>query len=117
MKFLIDAQLPRRLALRIAAEGQAVVHTLDLPRANRTTDQQMSEISAREERDVVTKDGDFVHTFLLSGRPFKLLLVSTGNIDNAELEILVLAQLRAIVEAFTEHRFLELNRTALVIHR
>jgi predicted nuclease of predicted toxin-antitoxin system len=37
---------------------------------------------------VVTKDSDFVNSFLLSRRPRKLLLVSTGNIGNAELEAL-----------------------------
>ena len=38
MKFLIDAQLPRRLAGRLREVGFDAIHTLDLPLANRTPD-------------------------------------------------------------------------------
>ena len=41
MKFLIDAQLPRRLAHQLAAAGFEITHTLDLPQGNRTTDQSL----------------------------------------------------------------------------
>ena len=36
MKFIVDAQLPRRLVNELAAAGHEVVHTLDLPLGNRT---------------------------------------------------------------------------------
>lgn len=39
MKFLIDAQLPRRLAHQLEVAGFETTHTLDLPQGNRTTDQ------------------------------------------------------------------------------
>jgi predicted nuclease of predicted toxin-antitoxin system len=39
MKFLIDAQLPRRLTTQFRQVGFEVTHTLDLPSGNRTTDQ------------------------------------------------------------------------------
>lgn len=38
MKFLVDAQLPRRLAGRLREAGHEAIHTLDLPLGNRTTD-------------------------------------------------------------------------------
>jgi predicted nuclease of predicted toxin-antitoxin system len=34
MKFLVDAQLPRRLARLLTATGHDAIHTLDLPRGN-----------------------------------------------------------------------------------
>ncbi len=37
MKFIVDAQLPRRLALELAAAGHDAVHTLDLAKDNRTS--------------------------------------------------------------------------------
>jgi predicted nuclease of predicted toxin-antitoxin system len=64
----------------------------------------------------VTKDTDFVDSFLLFGRPYKLLLVSTGNIANADLETLFLAELPAIAATFESYEYLELTRTALVFH-
>ena len=67
MKFLVDAQLPRRLAGWLAAAGCDAIHTLDLPDGNRTTDQQVIDVADREQRAVVTKDADFVD--LTSCRP------------------------------------------------
>src|ERR1700730_5379890 len=89
MKCLIDAQLPRRMAGWLGSAGFDAVHTLDLPDGNRTTDAQVIEFADQEQRVVVTKDADFVNAHVLQGRPAKLLLVSTGNISNRELERLV----------------------------
>jgi len=44
MKFLIDAQLPRRLAHRLRQSGFEAIHTLDLPDGNRTSDLTLNEI-------------------------------------------------------------------------
>jgi predicted nuclease of predicted toxin-antitoxin system len=74
MKFLIDAQLPRRLVYRLQEAGHGAIHTLDLPLGNRSSDQIINEISEREQRIVITKDADFVNSFTLYGKPYKLLL-------------------------------------------
>jgi|SRR5215813_10674783 len=116
MKFLVDAQLPRRLVYRLREAGHDAVHTLDLPHGNRTTDAEINAFSTREGRIVITKDADFVSTFVLSHQPHKLLLISTGNIKNADLEALLIAQLPALVPAFAAHDYLELTRTMLIIH-
>lgn len=83
MNFLVDAQLPRRLAYRLREFGHEAVHTLDLPRGNRTPDAEIKELSLREKRVVITKDGEFVDSFILQSMPYKLLLITTGNIKNA----------------------------------
>lgn len=85
MRFLVDAQLPLRLAVWLRSRNHDALHTLELPRANRTPD---AEVIARADADgrvVVTKDADFVNSFHLKRQPGKLLLVSTGNISNDEL--------------------------------
>jgi predicted nuclease of predicted toxin-antitoxin system len=74
MKFLVDAQLPRVLARKLAAAGHDVVHTWDLPLGNRTPDETIADLAASEGRVVVTKDRDFVTTFTLQRSPPKLLL-------------------------------------------
>lgn len=76
MKFLVDAQLPRRLSQRLDALGHNATHTLDLPKGNRTPDAVINELSAAEERVVVTKDADFVDALIVQGVPYKLLLFS-----------------------------------------
>ena len=117
MKFLVDAQLPRRLALRLQTLGHDVLHTLDLPLANRTSDAAINALSLLEHRIVITKDIDFVNSFLLSHQPYKLLLVATGNIANMELETLFFQQLNMLLEAFAGYDFVELDRTTVIIHR
>ena len=116
MKFLIDAQLPRRLVYRFQDAGHEAIHTLDLPLGNKSPDRVINEISEQEQRIVVTKDADFVNTFTLYRRPYKLLLVSTGNIRNAELEQLFLQSMPQIAQAFEDYNFVELGRTTFIIH-
>jgi len=116
MKFLIDAQLPRRLALRLRDLGHDALHTLDLPLGNRTPDDELTELAQSENRVVVTKDSDFVVSFWVRKQPPKLLLISTGNISNAELEALMVLHLSAIAEAFATHDFVELARTTMLVH-
>src|SRR5271170_4860974 len=108
MKFIVDAQLPRRLAHDLAATGHDVIHTLDLPLQNRTPDTEITNLASREGRVVVTKDSDFVTTFLLRGAPPKLLLISTGNISNDALSHVVAVNLTALVAALATHDFVEL---------
>ena len=116
MKFLVDAQLPRRLAYRLRDAGHDVVHTLDLPAENRTTDTDILDVAESDQRVIVTKDADFVDSFFLAGRPEKLLLISTGNITNAELDGLLIPNVEKIVTALSGNRLVELTRTALIVH-
>ena len=116
MKFIVDAQLPRRLARELAASGHDAVHTLDLPAANRTQDKDIVALAILENRVVVTKDNDFVTSFLLRGTPPKLLLVSTGNISNDALSKLLEANKTALENAFNTHDFVELSALTITIH-
>ena len=116
MRFLVDAQLPRRLAVFLVSEGHDAVHTLDLPLGNATPDSEINEISVSERRVVITKDADFVESFLLQQKPYKLLLVSTGNIRNAELEKLFKSSLSQIVSLFETYTFVELGFDSLSVH-
>jgi predicted nuclease of predicted toxin-antitoxin system len=115
MRFLIDAQLPRRMVGWLLAAGHDSTHTLDLPDGNRTTDVQMIDLADREQRVVVTKDADFVDSHALYGRPAKLLLVSTGNVSNADLEALLTPLIPSIVREFGTNSFLELGTAGIVV--
>jgi predicted nuclease of predicted toxin-antitoxin system len=92
------------------------VHTLDLPQGNCTPDAVINQLSVSEERVVVTKDSDFVDSLIIQGVPYKLLLVSTGNIRNSVLEELFVKHLEAIVAGFADHDFIEIDQTALRFH-
>jgi predicted nuclease of predicted toxin-antitoxin system len=66
-----------------------VIHTLDLPKGNRTSDISIAAIADEEGYIVVSKDSDFVISLLLKSTPRRLLQISTGNIPNPELEDLL----------------------------
>lgn len=70
----------------------------------------------RDKRIVVAKDDDFVSSFLIAGRPQKLLLISTGNIGNDELEAILRAHINDVAEAFEAASFVELSREFLTVH-
>ena len=116
MKFIVDAHLPRRLAYLLQQAGHDAIHTLDLSRGNRTSDSIINLVSAQEQRVVITKDSDFVDSFLLRHEPPKLLLVSTGNIRNDGLLAIFRANLEQIVEGFDTFDFIEVNRTDVIYH-
>jgi predicted nuclease of predicted toxin-antitoxin system len=115
VNFLVDAQLPRRVTGWLTAVGCGAVHTLDLPDGNQTTDKQLLDVADQEQRVVITKGSDFVDSHLLQGRPAKLLLVSTGNISNRDLEALTVPLIPDIIRELQTYSFLELGSAGLVI--
>ncbi|NEU77139.1 hypothetical protein PI95_032730 [Hassallia byssoidea VB512170] len=117
MKFLVDAQLPVRLARFLESAGYDTIHTKDLPQRNATTDVEINAISIQESRIVVTKDRDFFDSFLIRQEPYKLLLVTTGNITNTELEALFVNNLAQLAGLFAQHVLIEISRNAIIVHQ
>ena len=85
MKVIVDAQLPKRLSDFLVTKQVDSRHTLELPGKNATPDQKIIRLADKEKRIVITKDSDFIDNYIFKGQPAKLLIVSTGNIDNAQL--------------------------------
>lgn len=117
MKFLVDAQLPDRLARFLRGAGHDAWHTRDLPDENRTTDRRIAELADEQRRVVVTKDRDFRDGHLLVRSPQRLLVVATGNITNTALLSLFETHLDAITAALDQADFVELGPHSLVVHR
>jgi predicted nuclease of predicted toxin-antitoxin system len=115
VKFIIDAQLPRRLAVRLRELGYEAVHTLDLPRGNRTKDREIWELADADQAVVVTKDADFVINRALHGEPRRLLVIATGNIDNEALLRLFEANLATLEAVCATPSHVELSRIAVTV--
>ncbi len=116
MKFLVDAQLPRRFCNWLRENGHDALHTLDLESGNRTPDSEIMLIADRDGRVVVTKDDDFVQSYLLRNSPQRLMLIACGNIGNSELERLIIAALPSITAAFETAHYIEIGNNSLIIH-
>jgi predicted nuclease of predicted toxin-antitoxin system len=116
MKFLVDAQLPFRLAKYLESKGHDAIHTDDMPDKERTSDTEIRSRSKKDQRILISKDKDFYDSHLLKKEPAKLLLVSTGNIINRELLSLFEANWDEIEDKFQLCNLLELTNTQLVAY-
>jgi predicted nuclease of predicted toxin-antitoxin system len=117
VKFLIDAQLPVRLATYLSRAGHDVVHSSALPDGNRTSDQVLADIADVDDRVMVTKDCDFEISHTLRRSPRRLLLVTTGNIANSALIGLFENSLAVIEQELSSADYVELTSDAVIVHR
>ena len=99
----------------LSAAGHEAIHTTRLAARNQTPDETISQLSLAEQWVVVTKDADFYHSHLLHGKPWKLLLVRTGNISARDLTELFQRHLPAIVVAFETNSLVELDRQTVQV--
>ena len=116
MKFVVDAQLPVRLAVALTAAGHDAVHTLNLPDKNRSSDLYITRLADSEGRVVISKDGDCVTSNIVHGSPLRLLQISTGNMSNSILLPLVLGNLDRIAVAFESVAYVELTTSTIIAH-
>ena len=115
MKFIVDAQLPKSLARLLRERGHNAVHTLELPLKNATTDSHIRKYSIEDERVVISKDSDFLDSFMIKREPYKLLYLTVGNISNAELLALFDNNYLHIVYELTDNYVVEMTKTTLTV--
>jgi predicted nuclease of predicted toxin-antitoxin system len=116
MKFIVDAQLPKSLSDLLKYRGFDSIHTLDLPNKNSTSDKEITEIAFNEKRIVITKDNDFLESFLLNSQPEKLIVVRTGNIPNPILLKIFDNNLELIKLMISRSNLIEITRNEIAEH-
>ncbi len=114
MKFLVDAQLPKKLAHFFRERGFDAIHTLELPKKNVTDDLEINQISLAEQRIVISKDSDFYDSYSAKQEPYKLLYLTTGNIRNKDLIELFDKNFLLIVHSLQNGSVIELNKTVVI---
>jgi predicted nuclease of predicted toxin-antitoxin system len=116
LKFLVDAQLPKKLSDFLNSKGFVSRHTLDLPHKNATTDTYIKEITLKEQLILITKDDDFLHSFLLEKKPSKLILIKTGNLPNQKLLEIFDKGLMVITSLIDTHPLIEITNSEIISH-
>ena len=70
MKFIIDEQLPKKLALWLQSQDFDAVHADDLPHiSGKLTDVSICRIADDQDKTVITKDEDFWKRYLMMKQP------------------------------------------------
>ncbi len=113
MNFLVDAHVPPSLCKLLQIAGHDAIHTINLPAQNQTVDETLNKLSLEHRRVLITKDSDFYHSHLLHGKPWKLLLVRTGNIRKNDLIALFEKHLPQIIAALEQNSLVELDRQSV----
>lgn len=116
MRFIVDAQLPRSLSLLINQLGYDSIHTMDMESKNATSDVIIYRFSVDDNRTVISKDSDFIHSHLLLNKPEKLIMVKTGNIKNHELLNLFENNLAKMIDMLAEHSIIEIHKYQIILH-
>jgi len=117
VKFIVDAQLPKSLSDFLCSKGHDSIHTLDLPDQNMTTDSFINELSKKESRVVISKDADFLGSFIINHIPWKLILIKTGNIPNSALFLIFELHLKYLCDSLISYSLIEITKTEIIIHR
>jgi predicted nuclease of predicted toxin-antitoxin system len=117
VKFLVDAQLPVRLARFLVSAGHDVLHTADLPDGNRTADGRIAALADGEDRSLSLKTGISGMATCCRGPAAAPGGRATGSITNSALLGLFEAHLDAVLAALDEADFVELGPGSLVVHR
>ena len=99
MRFLVDAQLPPRLARRLTELGHEAIHVADLGVAG-GSDAQIWTIAVERAAILVTKDQDFAIARAASKEGPAIIWVRIGNTTNEALIARLISSLDAIAEAF-----------------
>ena len=109
MKFLVDNQLPRELALWLVTQGHDAEHVMDRGQGQ-TDDRQLWSGALAEDRIMISKDEDFFILAMRVDDSGKLLWLRIGNCRTAALIASFEKSLPAILSAFEEgQRVVELR--------
>ncbi len=116
MKFLVDAQLPKEIAWILKNKGFDAIHTDDLPDKEKTTDNQIREISVNESRVVISKDSDFIDSYFVNRIPPRLIIITTGNIRNKALFSLFSNNIDRLIELLGSCNLVEMDNDEIIGH-
>ncbi len=100
MKFIVDTQLPPRLAKSLIDKGFDAIHTSSFPDGHLLDDESIRQIAISDDRIIISKDSDFFDSFFVKGAPPRVLLLRFGNISNRNLITLFEVQLPIIEQLF-----------------
>ena len=115
MKFLVDEQLPEKLVLWLMEQGYDAVHATSLGTGVRISDDLIAVRSMHQQRIVISKDIDFFNRYVFQQEPYKLLYLTTGNINNATLLQLFEDNWATLEFLLTENNVIEMNQESILI--
>lgn len=115
MKFIVDTQLPPKLARYLQSKGHDCIHTTHFDDGRLLKDTEIILIAVEHSRTIITKDSDFSDYYYLNGSPPKILLLQFGNISNNDLIEYFDKYLNVVIKAFEKGSdYVQFSRSGIV---
>ena len=114
MNFVVDAHLPKAFCSVIENSGHKAFHTRNLPLGNKTPDEAIVAFALENEAVVITKDTDFYYSFILRGKPRKLILIKFGNQRLQRARLIFSLAFPEILNLISQYDLLELYSDKVV---
>ncbi len=81
MQFVCDVHISFKVVRFLEQEGFSVVHVNKILNGDKTTDQEIADHCNNSDAILITKDEDFIDSYLLKKQPRKLIKINLGNIS------------------------------------
>jgi len=116
MRFVVDAHLPKQMVRLLRTLGHEAIHTHEMADGNASSDEAILQ-EAGAHGIVISKDVDFYHSFLVQGKPSKLILVKVGNMRLRAVMELFSKNLDALIDLMKQHDLVELHADKIIVVR
>jgi predicted nuclease of predicted toxin-antitoxin system len=116
MRVLCDVHIPYRLVSRLRQLGIDATHVNRILDGSETKDTDISAFVDANDMLLITKDGDFRASHLLTGRPARVVRLTLGNLSNSQLVAAVESSWSEIADCCRSGPcYLELSRRGCVL--
>src|SRR4051812_48336354 len=106
MRFLCDVHISYKVKNFLLSKECDCIHINEILSGDRTGDKDIASYCNEENLILITKDEDFVDSYLLKHTPAKLLKVNLGNISTKQLIEMIEKALLLIENLYRRNNFL-----------
>ena len=116
MRFLCDVHISHKVKNFLLSKACYCIHINEVLSGDRTDDRDIASYCNNENLILITKDEDFVDSYLLKRLPAKLLKINLGNISTKQLIEIIDKALPLIESLYKRSNFLlELDKNQIQI--
>lgn len=106
MRFLCDVHISYKIKKFLLSKDCYCIHINEILEGDRTDDRTIGTYCSRENLILITKDEDFIDSYLLKKSPSKLLKINLGNISTKKLIVLINEALPILENVYSRSHFL-----------
>lgn len=117
MKVLCDVHIALKVVRFFQKNNVEATHVNGLPNSFYSSDKDICKFADQNDHVVLTKDSDFLDSYLVQQTPFKLIKVNLGNISTPELIAILERHLDFLIAYFEKGGgWIEVSKNRIFVH-